>query len=718
MPRDNYSICLKLFCKKAFETFASLKQSCRRSIDVKLFTSGHIGMFAFFISTAALILFLERGKEGFKTLFLLPVIFYSIRFGTRWGYIISVISSAIIFYRFLTLSPPGGKILIPEADFILIGMFFLLSWFLGNIISLERGIKKQLSETIIKDPLTGLYNYRYLQQQLEKMIQCSSNSHGKIALIMIDLDNFKTYNEIMGHSSGDMLLQNVAGTIKNCLEEKEFAVRYGGDEFTVVIPCLETLQAINRAEKIRKAINAIQGEKPENNWTLSASLGIAFYPDHAEDKQGLLQKADEALYKAKIKKGNCVQLYYSIFDRLSGQLLDKEKDFLNTLKTLMYIINARDKFTFNHSERVLAYTQAICRELRLPTKETALIEYAAFLHDIGKIEISRELLSQKEKLTALDRKTLEHHPLWGAEILRPIKKMEEVLPIIIHHHERFDGKGYPMGLKGEEIPLGARIIAVANEFDLFTAGLPYQEGRAIREGIEYLKQKKGTLFDPRIVDAFIARLRHFQNLYQIIEWPRYLLRLVPMGYLSGCFMLGGHYFDFYSGDFHFIIKNTAYLAAAVVNNEKGFYFLEETKEKKLLEELKRYSYNGVQINNVLKKNQLRRMTLPEDLLNSLHRKAKLAMETRNFFKQLRDEAFEEGFITLRVILDGSSLPFSKEELILWEKNLSRCTKDLEIVVICLYNIDKEGIEMCRLLTDLHDKPLLKEEGKNDQIKKR
>lgn len=708
MVNDNFiNRFLKHFYKIALYHYVSAKQLCQRFIKANFFPTGHLEMFAFFILTVAIIFFMERSHIGFKALFLLPVIFYSIKFGTKWGYIISAISSAIIIYFYLYPPAPAERIiLIPEADFILIGMFFLLSWLLGGIISLEHGIKKQLSETIIKDSLTGLYNYRYLQQRLDTMIENYNDDGSKIGLIMIDLDNFKIYNEVMGYSSGDNLLQHVASIIKSCLEEKDFAVRYGGDEFAVVVPCLETSQVINRAEKIRKAVNTIHEKTLGNNWNLSASLGIAFFPDHAEDKQGLLQKADEALYKAKIKKGNCVQLYYSIFDRLSGQMLDKEKEFLNTIKTFMFIINARDKFTFNHSERVLAYAQAICRELRLSTRETAIIEYAAFLHDIGKIEISREILNESGPLTAEERKTLEQHPLWGAEIIKPIKKMEEVLPIIVHHHERFDGKGYPYGLKGDEIPLGARIIAVADAFDLFTAGLPFHEGKVIKKGIEYLQQGKGTLFDPRIVDAFIARLRQFQNIYQIVEWPRDLCRLVPIGYLSGCFMMGGHYFDFYSGDFHFIIKTTAYLAAAVVNNEKGLYFLDEKIEERLLKEIKVYNYHGVQIEKVLKKNQLGNMAVPLDLLKSIRRRAKLELETRNFFKQLRDEAFKEGFITLRVILDGSSLPLSKEELILWEKNLSRCVKDLEIVVICLYNIDKEGMDICHFLSEMHDQPLL------------
>jgi len=674
--------------------------------------SAHLKMLALFILTVLLIFFTGGSQSGLKIIYLLPVIFYSLKFGAKWGYVISTLSSfLIIIYHLAALERSALNL---EADLVLIGTFFLFSWLVGNIITLERSIKSQFSEIIIKDDLTGLYNYRYFQQQLKKMLDNYRDSESKIGLIMIDLDNFKLYNEVMGSAAGDKMLQGVSSTIKSCLDKEDFAARYGGDEFVVVATCLEASQVINKAEKIRKGINTFSDDALNSDWNLSASFGVALFPDHAEDQQSLLQKADDALYKAKITKGNRVQLYYSIFDRLSGRIAYKEKEFLSTVKTLMFIINARDQYTYNHSERVLAYVQAISRELRLTPQELASLEYAAFLHDIGKIEISREILTKPAHLTEKERDLLEKHPLWGAEIIKPIKKMEPVLPAIIHHHERFDGKGYPDGLKENDIPLGARIIAVANAFDLFTSELPYQEGKSIKEGLEFLKQGRGTLYDPFIVDTFAACLSQYQNISQLIEWPQDLCRLVPAGYLPGSFVMGCQYIDFYSGDFHFIIKATAYLAAAIVNNEKCLYFWGKEKEEIFLKELKKYCYRGIQVETLLRKNQLLRMPEPEDLLKLIHRRAKLEFETRKMLKQLKDQAFEEGFISLRVILDGSSLPLSEEELVRWEKNLSRCIKDLEIVVICLYDVDQESIGMCRLLHSLHDKPLLNREEKGEE----
>ena len=707
MVNGNRKNILIKITSRFYAMFRTVKQSYRLIITEKPLLAAHLKLLLTFILIVLLVIFTEKNHSSFKMFLYLPVIFYSLKFGARWGYLISALSGLLIacFY----FIPPEKNALNIEADLILLGTFFLLSWLVGNVIALERSFKSQLSELVVRDELTGLYNYRYFQQQLQKMIEDYRQDGSKIGLIMIDLDNFKLYNETMGNFSGNILLRTVSDMIRSNLDKGDFAVRYGGDEFIVVTPFQESSQVINKAEKIRKEINTISEETLGSEWRLSASLGIALFPDQAKDRQSLLQKADEALYKAKITNGNRVQLYYSIFDRLSGKMLNKEKEFLSTVRTLMAIINARDRFTFNHSERVLVYAQAICRELRLTTSETVIIEYAAFLHDIGKIEIGRDILNKSSPLTERERRIWEQHPLWGAEIIKPLKEMEPVLPAIIHHHERFDGKGYPQGLKGKSIPLGARIIHVANAFDLFTAEFPLHEGKGIKEGIEYLKKGSDILFDPQIVEVFTAFLSRHRNVFQLLEWPRDLGRLVPAGYFPGSFLMGCQYFDFYSGNFHFIIKTTAYVAAAIINNEKCLYYTDEKKEELLLKEIKKYYYRGTPISTVLRKNQLNRMVGPEELLKIIHRRAKLEFETRKFFMQLKDEALKEGFISLRVILDGALIPLSERELVLWEKNLSRCIKDLEIVVICLYNIDEENVDMCRFLEDLHDKPLLNRE---------
>jgi diguanylate cyclase (GGDEF)-like protein len=592
----------------------------------------HLEMFVFLGLTLLLVYVTGGDGSNYKIIYLFPVIFYSLKFGSRWGYFISSLNTAMIFY--LKLRNMQTNYIHLEADLVLIGMFFLFSWLIGNMVDLERLIRKRLLKAVVRDELTGLYNYRYFRQQLKEMIKehKQDSSMWKIGLILIDLDNFKLYNEVLGHLSGDILLQKVATTINNYLGKGDFAARYGGDEFAVVISTQETSHVIGKAEKIRKEINAYDNDILGSDWNLSASLGIALFPDHAEDIESLMQKADEALYKAKMTKGNRVQVYYSVFDRLSGKKFNIVNDFLTTVKTLLSVLQAKDIFTYGHSERVLVYAQVICRKLGLPSRELALIEYAAFFHDIGKIEIEREILNKPDPLTEKEQAILNQHPLWSAEIIKPFKKMEPVLPLIIHHHERYDGKGYPYGLKGSDIPLGARIIAVADAFDQLTADRPFKKGKTVREGIEFLKQNKGAHFDPFIVDIFANCLSEYENISRIIEWPKDLTLLVPAGYLPGSFLKGNHYLDFYSGDIHFVIKATAYLAAGIANNEKCIYYTKEKKEDILLNELNQYSYRGTRLKTIIKENQVSGFVNLERFLNLLIEEPKPSSKRKRFLK--------------------------------------------------------------------------------------
>jgi diguanylate cyclase (GGDEF)-like protein len=688
----------------------SLDKLYKRFKTINPLVPEHLEMFVF-LGLALLLIYVTGGDESnYKIIYLFPVIFYSLKFGSRWGYVISSLNTAMILY--LKLTNIQTDYIHLEVDLVLTGMFFLFSWLIGNMVDLERLIRKRLLRAVVRDELTGLYNYRYFRQQLKEMIKehKQDSSTWKIGLILIDLDNFKLYNEVLGHLSGDILLQKVASTINNYLGKDDFAARYGGDEFAVVISTQETSHVIGKAEKIRKEINAYNNDILGSDWNLAASLGIALFPDHAEDLESLVQKADEALYKAKMTKGNRVQVYYSVFDRLSEKKLNIVNDFLTTVKTLLSVLQAKDIFTYGHSERVLVYAQVISRKLGLPSSELALIEYAAFLHDIGKIEIEREILNKPEPLTEKEQALLNQHPLWSAEIIKPFKKMEPVLPLIIHHHEKYDGKGYPYGLKGDDIPLGARIIAVADAFDQLTADRPFKKGNTIHEGIEFLKQNKWSRFDPLIVDIFSNCLSEYENISRIIEWPKDLTLLVPAGYLPGSFLKGYHYLDFYSGDIHFAIKATTYLAAGIANNEKCIYYTNEKKEEILVNELNQYSYRGTRLKTIIKENQLSVFNNLENVIKFIKRKAKTEFETKKIFKKLLDEANQEGYTSIRVLLDGSSLPLKNDNLITWENNLTRCIKDMDIVIIYLYNINENSIDMMNLLHSMHAKPLLDEEN--------
>lgn len=646
-------------------------------------------------------------KIGLKILFLLPVILYSLRFGAKTGYISSFINTFASITLFFTNQKPIDFLYV---DLVLIPLFFLFSWLLGEIVAAERSLRKQLIEFVKRDELTGLYNRRFFQEQLLKTIQGFHKFEGKLGLIMLDLDNFSMYNEILGFQSGDTVLKKVAETIQRFMEERDFAARYGGDTFVILTPARETSQIVAKAEKIRKAIEAFDNVIPGYDRKVSASLGIALFPGQAENSQNLIQKANEALDKVKITRGNRVQLYYSIFDRISGEKLKTEKEFLDTIKTLMAVIHAKDKFTYGHSERVLVYAQLICKSLQLPRRELIRVEYAALLHDIGKIELDKDILNEPHPLPPEKWNIYKKHPLWSAEIIKPLKKTEALLPIIIHHHERFDGNGYPYGLKGDEIPLGARILTVANAFDLLTTGRLKDKGKTINESIEILIKKKGTCYDPLIIDRFVSCLNEYKNISRMLEWPRDLCKLVPAGYLPGFLLTGGHYGEFYSGNAHLAVKAVSYSAAGIMNNERILYSFNEETERVFLEKITEYLNARPASKLMIKENQIARWENPKKLLHYIEKRAMLEFETKKILKFNLDETIKNNFTSLRVLLDTSSLSLTPKQTLVWEKNLATCIKGLDLLSICFYDFTREPLELCRHLYDFHDQPLYNKEN--------
>lgn len=689
-----------------------LRKISRYSYKINPVLFDHLQLALPLLLTILFLRFTGGNRSNFKIIFLLPVILYSLRFGVKWGYAVSLLSSFtnLFFY----LNDPVINFL--EEDIILSGIFFLFSWFIGNIAELEYSIKNQLTQKVTWDELTGFYSYRYFRIQLKKMIAAhKEENQGKIGLIMLDLDNYKLYSKLSSLEDRNNLLQKVARVIKDNLSEKDFAARYDKDEFVIVVPCEKTAEVVSKAEKIKKEVIVCQEHKAENSWRLTASAGVALVPDHAMDFPKLLQRTEEALQKAKIMKGNRVQLYYPLFAHYSANREEKAEEFLRKTHVLLSVVQARDNYTYAHSERVLIYTQLILKKIQLPPLEKSALEYAALFHDIGKIKITGAVLTKSKPYTPAELNIWRQHPLFSGEIIKSLIKTKDIvaiLPPVIHHHERFDGQGFPNKLKGRNIPLGARIIAVVNAFDNLTAKQPLIKGETIKEGIALLGKKKGSHFDPHILEVFASCLRRYIGISQLIAWPEDLRRLVPAGYLPGAFLLGCHYTDFYKGNLHFIVKATTYLSAALANGEKFIYYMGEKSEEIFLEKLKK---GGAFAATMSADKQLAKMTNLENLWKLIH-KARFPWELKRILKEMLDQAQVEGFTSLRILLDGSALPLLKNELLLWEKSLAWSIKDLEVVVVCLYNVEQEDPETCHLLEQLHDKPLLnsKEEEKEEE----
>ena len=471
---------------------------------------------ASFLLLTALLIWTGGNESSYKIAFLPTILFYTVRFGLLWG----LFSSGVVAFILAGLNifaVLNGQEIIVELDIIYTGVFFVTAWLVGTMVDMERAISDRLSRQVIVDDLTGLFNHRHLQEELGQRIQQSPEA--PFGFILADLDFFKHYNETWSHQAGDQLLVAVAETITKTVGKEGKVFRFGSDEFAVIIDDPERHAVISMAEKIRLRIKENFNDAstdPFWKFNLTISSGLAFYPDDAVTREELLKKADQALYKAKVISGNKVECYFSVLEQLAPQIAGSEKDLFDRLKTFLAIINARDRYTFGHSERVLIYCSIIASLMELAPDQKKALQYGAYLHDIGKIDIDRIILNKAGALDPDEWIVMKNHPIWGAEITKQVKVLDPAVPIILYHHERYDGAGYPTGLAEENIPIEARVLTLADAFDAMTVERSYKKARSYEEAILELQQNKSTHFDPDIVSLFVSFLQKYDNLQEIL----------------------------------------------------------------------------------------------------------------------------------------------------------------------------------------------------------
>jgi len=380
-------------------------------------------------------------------------------------------------------------------------------------ITERKVIEERLQGLAVRDGLTGLYNHRYLKERLYEEVERASREGVSLAFMIMDIDNFKYCNDQFGHLMGDEILKAFSKILKEKVRQYDIIGRYGGDEFAVILPRTDSKVTYDVAERLRLAIEEYPFPYKEKmlEGKLTVSVGIAVYPKNTTNCWDLIKLADEAMYEAKRTSKNKVELYFSVFKDFQKELDESEQSMVGNVKTMLALINSKDRYTYRHSEQVVYYAELISAEMGLPAEEVKNIKMAGFLHDIGKIEISQETLNKIEPLTSEEWALIRRHPSWGANIIRPFSSLNHLVPLILHHHERHDGKGYPFGLSGENISLGARIIAVADSLDAMTTERPYKRAKTFEEAVEELKRGAGTQFDPKVINAFLQVLDRKMN---------------------------------------------------------------------------------------------------------------------------------------------------------------------------------------------------------------
>ena len=364
---------------------------------------------------------------------------------------------------------------------------------------------EKLNELSITDELTGLYNRRHFYKVIENEMNRTRRYGRCISMAMIDLDGFKKYNDKFGHASGDVILMDFANALKEGLRRTDTAFRYGGDEFIVILPSTNAERAKEVIERTRKKwLKKLAAQLPVTANPLGFSAGIAQFPENAETVDGLVFLTDTALYYAKRggKQGVMLisDLGTSSLDVLSSPTLDQ-------IYALAATVDTRDPFTYGHSKRVAAIAESLGKAIGLQGEELSELVAAAFLHDIGKVGVADVILTKPGKPEKEEWEAIKKHCAEGAKIIQHVKELAPLAPYILHHHEWYDGSGYPDKLKGEKIPLCARIISVADAYDTMTAKRPYREAISPQEAMKEMERCSGTQFDPKLIKA-LQRISH------------------------------------------------------------------------------------------------------------------------------------------------------------------------------------------------------------------
>jgi diguanylate cyclase (GGDEF)-like protein/putative nucleotidyltransferase with HDIG domain len=380
---------------------------------------------------------------------------------------------------------------------------WLIPFTLAPLFLIHRSLHvPRLQEQARIDPKTGLFNARHFSMVLAEELARAERFERPAALIMADLDLMRDINNTYGHLVGDEVLEGVADVFRDELRHYDVPARFGGEEFAILLPETSRDEALEIAERIRRAVAAREFDigTARDPVRVTVSMGVACFPDDGTEPNQLLHYADLAVYRAKLHGRNRV-LDVGAEHGLIRADRTARVDSTTAMESLPATADARDAHTAGHSRRVQRLALAIGGELDLSEAELDVLGHAALFHDIGKLAIPNEILMKPAHLDTEEWRLMRCHADEGARMAECMGFLSDAVPAIRHHHERYDGSGYPEGLAGEEIPLGARIIHVADALDSMLTAQIYRHALTEEDALAELRRGEGTQFCPRCIRA-------------------------------------------------------------------------------------------------------------------------------------------------------------------------------------------------------------------------
>ena len=374
---------------------------------------------------------------------------------------------------------------------------------LKNASSYEKAIVE--SQT---DNVTQLYNRKHFYTLLEMTFKRHYGNN--ISLVMINVDDFKLYNQLYGMENADIALATIASIIKKSVKGLGHAARFSGKEFVLLLPNMTTKQTLELLKNIILSSNkCVKDNDGRLKKIITYSIGLCTYPDGAKTIGELVENTQHAVYQVKQNGKNNIKVF-DAFEHEESKSLNKSKgnEYWSTIYALTAAIDAKDHYTFNHSENVAKYAVAFAKKLAFSNEIVENIRQAALLHDIGKISIPEHILNKPGRLNEEEYKEIQGHVDASIDIIRHLPSLDYVIPAVLGHHERYDGNGYPRRMSGEDIPITARILCLADSVDAMLTKRAYKPERTVEEVITVLKMESGKQFDPELTTIFIEMMKN------------------------------------------------------------------------------------------------------------------------------------------------------------------------------------------------------------------